>query len=135
MHGVRTPLLNRQAAALGLPCRKLLLPEIPNMAAYEQLMASTMQELKSAGATASIFGDIFLEDLRRYHEKKLAELGLEAVFPLWGVITAELIREFIGLVGGFGRHRRVVAGNEREIAKVGRRLLPFGIEGGQPIGD
>ena len=98
-------------------------------------MASTMQELKSAGATASIFGDIFLEDLRRYHENKLAELGLEAVFPLWDVPTAEFIREFIGLVGGFGRHRRVVAGNEREVAKAGRRLLPFGIEGGQPLGD
>lgn len=67
------------------------------MAAYEQLMASTMQELKSAGATASIFGDIFLKDLWQYRENKLAELGLEAVFPLWGVPTAELIRGFIGL--------------------------------------
>ena len=97
MHGVRTALLDQQAAALGLPCRKLYLPETPTMAAYEQLMARTMQELKSAGATASIFGDIFLEDLRQYRENKLAELDLQAVFPLWGVPTAELIREFIGL--------------------------------------
>lgn len=97
MHGVRTALLDRQAAALGLPCRQLLLPETPTMAAYEQLMASTMQELKGAGATASIFGDIFLADLRQYRENKLAELGLQAVFPLWGVPTSELIREFLGL--------------------------------------
>ncbi|MGY3091028.1 uncharacterized protein (TIGR00290 family) [Hymenobacter sp. UYAg731] len=97
MHGVRTALLDRQTAALGLPCRKLLLPETPTMAAYEQLMAATMQDLKGAGATAAIFGDIFLADLRQYRENKLAELGLEAVFPLWGVPTAELIREFIGL--------------------------------------
>ena len=97
MHGVRTALLDQQAAALGLPCRKLYLPETPTMAAYEQLMARTMQELKAAGATASIFGDIFLEDLRQYRENKLAELDLQAVFPLWGVPTAELIREFIGL--------------------------------------
>ena len=97
MHGVRTELLDRQAAALGLPCRKLFLPEMPSMAAYETLMTSTMQELKSAGATASIFGDIFLEDLRQYRENKLAEMDLQAVFPLWGVPTTELIREFIGL--------------------------------------
>lgn len=97
MHGVRTALLERQAAALGLPCRQLLLPEMPSMATYEQLMGNTMRELQHAGATVSIFGDIFLEDLRRYREAKLAEVGLEAVFPLWGVPTGELIREFIGL--------------------------------------
>jgi uncharacterized protein (TIGR00290 family) len=97
MHGVRTALLDQQAAALGLPCRKLFLPEMPSMDAYETLMASTLQELKSDGATASIFGDIFLEDLRQYRETKLAEVDLQAVFPLWGVPTTELIREFIGL--------------------------------------
>ena len=97
MHGVRTALLDRQTAALGLPCRKLQLPETPTMAAYEQLMASTMHELQRDGATAAIFGDIFLEDLRQYRETKLAELGMQAVFPLWGVPTGELIREFIGL--------------------------------------
>ena len=97
MHGVRTALLDRQAEALGLPCRKLFLPEMPSMEAYETLMASTMQELQRAGATASIFGDIFLEDLRQYREAKLTEAGLAAVFPLWGRPTTELIREFIGL--------------------------------------
>ncbi|MCI1186322.1 diphthine--ammonia ligase [Hymenobacter sp. DH14] len=97
MHGVRTALLEQQAAALGLPCRQLLLPEMPSMATYEQLMGDTLRELQAAGAAASIFGDIFLEDLRQYREAKLAEVGLKAVFPLWGVPTAELIREFIGL--------------------------------------
>ena len=97
MHGVRTALLDQQATALGLPCRKLFLPEMPSMDAYETLMASTMRELKSAGATASIFGDIFLEDLRQYRENKLAEMDLQAVFPLWGVPTTELIQQFIGL--------------------------------------
>ena len=97
MHGVRTTLLERQAAALGLPCRQLLLPEMPSMATYEQLMDTSMRDLQRAGATASIFGDIFLADLRQYREAKLAEAGLAAVFPLGGVPTGELIREFIGL--------------------------------------
>ena len=97
MHGVRTALLDRQAAALGLPCHKLYLPETPTMAAYEQQMRQTLTTLQAAGATASIFGDIFLDDLRRYREARLAEIGLEGVFPLWGVPTTELIREFLGL--------------------------------------
>jgi uncharacterized protein (TIGR00290 family) len=97
MHGVRTALLDRQTASLGLPGRQLFLPEMPSMEAYERLMASTMAELKSKGATAAIFGDIFLADLRRYREEKLAAAGWEAVFPLWGVPTAALMREFLAL--------------------------------------
>ena len=133
MHGVRTALLDRQTAALGLPCRKLLLPETPTMAAYELLMASTMQELQSAGATASIFGDIFLEDLRQYRENKLAELGLQAVFPLWGVPTSELIREFISL--GFKTITTCVNEKFLDQSFVGRvideeflRDLPAGVD-------
>lgn len=133
MHGVRTALLDRQAAALGLPCRQLLLPETPTMATYEHLMASTMQELKSVGATASIFGDIFLADLRQYRESKLAELGLEAVFPLWGVPTIELIREFIGL--GFKTITTCVNEKFLDRSFVGRvideeflRDLPAGVD-------
>ena len=97
MHGVRAALLDRQAASLGLPCRKLFLPEMPSMAAYEQLMATALEELRGQGATAAVFGDIFLEDLRRYREEQLAKVALEAVFPLWGRPTAALIREFLGL--------------------------------------
>ena len=133
MHGVRTALLERQAAALGLPCRQLLLPEMPSMATYEQLMGDTLRELRAAGATASIFGDIFLADLRQYRENKLAEVGFEAVFPLWGAPTAELIREFIGL--GFRTITTCV--NERYLDRsfVGRvideeflRDLPAGVD-------
>ncbi|MCC3152156.1 diphthine--ammonia ligase [Hymenobacter sp. BT770] len=97
MHGVRVALLEQQAASLGLPCRQLLLPEMPTMEAYEQLMTATLGDLQRRGATASIFGDIFLEDLRRYREDQLARFNLKAVFPLWGQPTAALIREFIGL--------------------------------------
>ncbi|HEX8659233.1 MAG TPA: diphthine--ammonia ligase [Hymenobacter sp.] len=97
MHGVRVNLLDQQAASLGLPCRKLYLPEMPAMAAYEQLMTATLQELQSQGITAALFGDIFLDDLRRYRENQLAPFNVQAVFPLWGVSTTALIREFLGL--------------------------------------
>ena len=98
MHGVRVALLEQQAASLGLPCHQLQLPETPSMDVYEQLMASTLQGLQHRhGTTVAIFGDIFLEDLRRYREQKLAELGWQAAFPLWGASTTGLMREFLGL--------------------------------------
>ena len=97
MHGVRAELLDRQTAALGLPCRKLFLPEMPSMESYEQLMAATLGELRAQGAMVALFGDIFLEDLRAYREAQLARVGLAAAFPLWGAPTGALIREFLGL--------------------------------------
>lgn len=97
MHGVRVELLEQQADRLGLSCHQLWLPDTPTMQAYEERMAATLGELTGRGATAAIFGDIFLEDLRRYREIQLAQLNLQAVFPLWGRPTAELIREFLGL--------------------------------------
>ena len=97
MHGVRVELLDQQAVSLGMPCRKLFLPDTPTMEAYEQLMGATLADLRQRGATVSIFGDIFLEDLRRYREAQLAKLQLQVAFPLWGAPTAELIREFMGL--------------------------------------
>ncbi|OGX84310.1 ATP-binding protein [Hymenobacter lapidarius] len=97
MHGVREALLDQQVASVGLPCHKLVLPEMPTMEAYEQQMTTALRNLQRQGATVSIFGDIFLADLRRYREEQLARLSLRAVFPLWGVPTTALIREFLDL--------------------------------------
>lgn len=97
MHGVRTELLEMQATSIGLPLQKLQIPEMPTMQIYNDLMAGFLSELKNKGATASVFGDIFLEDLRAYREEKLAEIGLKAVFPLWKTPTERLIKEFMDL--------------------------------------
>lgn len=97
MHGVRTVLLEAQAKSLGLPLVQLRLPEMPSMEIYENQMASTLSELKINGATISAFGDIFLEDLRKYREDKLAQLDLKGLFPLWKQPTDQLIKEFIDL--------------------------------------
>src|SRR5689334_20159145 len=66
MHGVRRSLLEQQAAAIGLPLRTIELPEQPGMQEYEQAMLSAVAQLKSGGIEHAIFGDIFLEDLKRY---------------------------------------------------------------------
>lgn len=95
MHGVRVELLAKQAEGIGLPLIKLQMPEMPTMEVYESIMEAALKDLKSKGATVSIFGDIFLQDLRKYREDKLSILDLKGVFPLWKISTTELIRKFI----------------------------------------
>lgn len=95
MHGVRVELLEIQAERIGLPLVKLQIPEMPTMEVYEKIMAGALMDLKKQGATVSVFGDIFLEDLRKYREDKLAELDLKGIFPLWKIPTDQLIRDFI----------------------------------------
>lgn len=109
MHGVRRSLVEAQAAAIGLPLRLVELPEQPTMEVYEAAMLQQVQALKAAGCSQAIFGDIFLEDLKTYREQKLQQAGVDCVFPLWKMNTAELMNEFISL----GFKALVVCVNER----------------------
>lgn len=97
MHGVRTELLEIQAKNLGLPLYKMEIPEMPSMEIYEDIMKQTLTRFKNQGVTHSIFGDIFLEDLRKYREDKLNAIGFTGVFPLWKIDTKDLIEEFLNL--------------------------------------
>jgi uncharacterized protein (TIGR00290 family) len=97
MHGVRRSLLEAQAASISIPLKTIELPEEPDMATYESAMTAAVSELKSNGCTHSIFGDIFLEDLRTYRENKLEGLNINCVFPLWQQNTLALAKEFITL--------------------------------------
>lgn len=97
MHGVRVDLLKEQVKNIGLPLIKMEMPEMPTMEAYEKMMRETLTDLKERGVTGSVFGDIFLEDLRKYRENKLAELNLKGIFPLWKMPTDQLINEFLDL--------------------------------------
>ncbi|MBP6586861.1 MAG: diphthine--ammonia ligase [Flavobacterium sp.] len=118
MHGVRVELLEQQAKSMGLPLKIMQIPEMPTMEAYEAVVQTTLSKLKKQGITHSIFGDIFLEDLRKYREDKLAEMDFEGVFPLWKISTQDLIQEFMAL----GFKTIVVCVNERFLDKsfVGR---------------
>jgi len=95
MHAVRQSLLEAQARAAGLPLRVVPLPwPCPNQE-YERAMAVAMSSAQSEGVTHMIFGDLFLEDVRRYREENLAKCGMMPVFPLWGVPTRQLAREMM----------------------------------------
>ena len=100
MHGVRTELLIAQAASIGIPLYQIRLPEMPDMATYDNIMRGHLAHFKSVGITHSIFGDIFLEDLKNYRDVRLAEVGMTGIYPLWKRDTRKLIDEFLAL--GFG---------------------------------
>lgn len=97
MHGVRRELLYAQGKSIGIPVKEIRLPEMPSMSAYDEIMKNALTDLKKQEITHSIFGDIFLEDLREYRENKLNEVGLKGYFPLWKRDTTELVHEFIDL--------------------------------------
>ncbi len=95
MHAVREELLEAQAEALGLALVKVPLPwPCPN-AAYEEAMEQALAQARSAGVTHIIFGDLFLEDIRKYREERMAGTGLTPLFPIWGLDTAQLAREMV----------------------------------------
>lgn len=97
MHGVRKELLFAQGEAIGIPIKPIYLPEMPSMLEYDKTMGEVLSELHNDGITHSIFGDIFLEDLKKYREDRLKEVGLKGHFPLWKRDTKELVHEFIDL--------------------------------------
>lgn len=97
MHGVRKELLLEQADKLNLPIEISELSAETSMDEYNREMRKVTDSLKSNGFTHSVFGDIFLEDLKAYREKQLHTAGLKAIFPLWKRDTKELISEFIEL--------------------------------------
>ncbi len=98
MHGVRAELLAAQAAAAGVPLWRVDLPwPCPN-AEYEARMRALIERARAAGITHMAFGDLFLEDIRAYRERQLADTGITPLFPLWGADTAQLAREM--LAGG-----------------------------------
>jgi len=95
MHGVRRPLLERQAVSLGLPLTQVPIPRNCSNDEYASRMASACAELRGMGLHTAASGDIFLEDVRRYREGQLAEAGMRGVFPLWGRDSAQLAHTFV----------------------------------------
>ncbi|MGB6544841.1 MAG: hypothetical protein WA871_10015 [Candidatus Acidiferrales bacterium] len=95
MHAVPETVLEAQAAALGLPLVKVPIPSPCPNEAYEQAMSQAMERARAEGISRVAFGDLFLEDIRKYREEKLAAVGMEPVFPIWGIETRALAHEMV----------------------------------------
>jgi len=96
MHAVRIELLEAQAEALGLPLWQIPIPSPCTNEVYERAMAAAVARAVAEGFTQMAFGDLFLEDVRRYREERLAGTGLTPIFPLFGADTPALAQQMVG---------------------------------------
>jgi uncharacterized protein (TIGR00290 family) len=120
MHAVRRELVEAQAAAAGLPLWRIPLPAPCPNDIYEARMRDAVRRARDEGFTHVAFGDLFLEDVRRYREDKLAGSGLAPMFPLWGRPTPGLAREM--LAGGLSAVITCVDPRQLDPRFAGRRF-------------
>jgi len=97
MHGVRRELVVAQAAAAGLPLEEVTFTADAGIEQYESAMRAALTKHGAEGGSAVAFGDLYLQDVRDYRRDRLAEIGMEAIFPLWRRDTDELARRFVKL--------------------------------------
>lgn len=133
MHFVGAELIKRQAASIGIELKELYLTGETPVEYYDNAMRKTLRNFKNEGIEYSIYGDIFLEDLKRYRQSRLSEAGVKGVFPLWRISTKKIAEEFIEL----GFKAVIVSVNEKYLDKsfLGRELdkdfladIPFNVD-------
>jgi len=97
MHGLRRSLLERQANSLGISLEKVFITKDASNEEYESKMKEALLRYKNAGVHSVVFGDIFLQDVRKYREENLSKIGMNGVFPIWRRNTTALAHTFIDL--------------------------------------
>ena len=97
MHGVREELLDQQAQSLGFAIEKVRIPQRASTEQYGAKMREALEKYLAQGVRRVAFGDVFLEDVRAYRQENLARVGMEGVFPVWGIDSKELMRRFLDL--------------------------------------
>jgi len=112
MHSTRRELLQRQAAAIGLPLETINLPDECTNEQCDAIMRQFTAEVVTRGIEYMAFGDLFLEDVRQYRENQLKGTGIEPIFPLWGIPTGQLATEMLS------------AGLEAYVSSVDLKKLP-----------
>lgn len=83
VHGVRREMVVRQADALGLPVSFVPLSSRPTNAEYEAIFADAVKPYHDQGIRHIVYGDLFLEDIRRYRDAQLSSIRMEGIYPLW----------------------------------------------------
>jgi uncharacterized protein (TIGR00290 family) len=133
MHGVRRDLLEAQAASLGLPLWLNFISKGAANGEYEASMAEAFARCRAQGIDTLAFGDLFLEDIRAYRDRLLAEHRMQALYPVWRRDTDRLIREFLDL--GFKTAVVCVDPQQLDPSFVGRVIdeqfladLPSGVD-------
>ena len=97
MHGVRRELLEKQAESIGIPLEKVILSKNCDNEEWEEKIHAVLVQHKNHGVTSVAFGDIFLEDMKKYRETNLAKISMKGIFPLWKQNSYILAKKFIEL--------------------------------------
>jgi uncharacterized protein (TIGR00290 family) len=133
MHSTRRDLLEAQARAAGLPLYSVPLPWPCSNSQYEKAMSTACETAVAGRIEAIAFGDLFLEDVRRYREERLRDTGLTPVFPIWAMETRRLAQEMVTA----GLKARIVCVDPKKLPKefAGREFdaeflgdLPAGVD-------
>ena len=131
MHATRLEMLERQADAVGLPLQTINLPDPCTNEQCDAIMRQFVMESAARGIECMAFGDLFLEDVRKYRENQLKGTGIEPVFPLWAIPTRELAEQMLS------------AGLDAYVSSVDLKKLPCafcrkemvkGVDCGTPAG-
>jgi len=117
MHATRLELLNRQAKAVGLPIETISLPDHCSNEQCDAIMGKYIHSVESRAIEHIAFGDLFLEDIRRYREQQLQATSIKPLFPLWKIPTSELADKMLS------------AGLEAYVSSVDLAKLPAEMAG------
>ena len=115
-HGLAREVLSLQAEAIGVP----LIQRKTSWKEYEDNFKKTVLELKEEGIEGGVFGDIDLEEHRRWVKRVCKEIGIRAHLPLWGKQQRKILEDFIN----FGFEAIVVAITSEVLEKrwLGRKI-------------
>ncbi|MFW6125668.1 MAG: diphthine--ammonia ligase [Chloroflexota bacterium] len=97
MHGIRRSLVEQQAEHLGLSLHEVFIGKEATNEEYETKMEASLITFQHEGVSSVVFGDVHLQDVRRYREDNLAKVGMTALFPLWGRNPASVTGAFLQL--------------------------------------
>ena len=137
MHSTRRDLVRAQARAANLPLWEIPLPWPCKNEEYELAMSRACAQAVEQGITGIAFGDLFLEDVRKYREDRLQNTGLKPIFPVWGMDTEKLIEEMLNA----GVRTRIVCVDPRKLPDhfagqdISRELLASFPQGTDPCGE
>jgi uncharacterized protein (TIGR00290 family) len=122
IHGVRRSILQAQAAVFGLPVFEAMLTPQASNEDYKTAWAGALRRARVAlGAVDTVaFGDLFLDDVRRYREALGSRIGYRSIFPLWGRDTSEVAAEFIA--SGYEAYLTCVDTTQLSADFAGRRF-------------
>jgi len=120
MQGIRVDVLHAQARAAGLPVIEARMPQRADNSTYEATFAEALSRARARWPQLGhiAFGDLFLEDIRRYREALCARLGWAPLFPLFGSDTTRLAHAMID--GGLRAHVCCVDTQQLETGFSGR---------------